>query len=78
MLGDLPAPFGDVNRISIRASLYKLGISLRETKNIRLFYLNPTLSRKDAGIYGAIVGNNVGVFQGSALSGLVYITYLGS
>ena len=57
-------------------SLYKLGPPGTMIKHIRQGHQNTILRCKDGGQYGHQVKNNVGVFQRSAPSALLFIIYL--
>ena len=72
----LSKAFDYVNRNTLRATLFKAGLPIRTIKNIQQGSQGAKLHCKDNGTYGEPVINNVGVFQGSALSALLFIIYL--
>ena len=74
---DLAKAFGCVNRRLLWATLYKKGIPITTINHIKQGHLNTTIRCKDNGKYGIPVKYNIGVFQWSALSALLFIIYLG-
>ena len=75
-LMDLTKAFDCVNRQLLWTTLYKTGIPVATIKHIKQGHQNTKLRCKDNGKYGNAVINNVGVFQGSSLSALLFIIYL--
>ena len=73
---DLTKAFGCVNRKILWTTLYKAGLPIQLIKHIRQGNQNTVLRCKDNRTYGAPIQNNVGVFQGSALSAILFIIYL--
>ena len=61
----------------MRTAIYKKGCPLENITHIRQGHQNATLCDKHQGTYGNPVRNNVGVFQGSAVSALLLIIYFG-
>ena len=76
VLMDLSKAFDCANRTLLWNAIYKKGLPIPMIQHIRQGHQNTTLRRKDNGEYGLPVKNNVGVFQGSALSALLFIIYL--
>ena len=74
---DLSKALGCVDRELLRTTLFRTGAPTNTIQHIRHGHQITTLRCKDNGKYGAQVKNNVGVFQGSALSALLFIIYLG-
>ena len=72
---DIAKAFDKVNRTLLWATLYKKGLPIDMITHIRRGHQNATLLPKTRGKYGATTENNVGVFQGSALSALLFIIY---
>ena len=72
----LSKAFDAINRTQLWATLYKKGLRLETIVQIRQGHQNTQLCAKNQGKYGPLAKNNVGVFQGSALSAPLYIIYL--
>ena len=73
---DLSKAFGAINRAQLWTTLYKKGIPLETIVHIRKGHRDAMLRAKHQGKYGDASKNNVGVFQGSAISALMSIIYL--
>jgi len=73
---DLSKAFDTVNRTVMWTTLYKKGIPIQTIQQIWRGRQNTQLMAKSHNQYGAKVENNVGVFQGSAMSALLFIIYL--
>jgi len=73
---DLSKAFDAINRTLLWTALYKKGIPLENTTQIRQGHKQTMLCAKHQGKYGKAQENNVGVFQGSAISALLFIIYL--
>ena len=76
VLMGLSKAFGSVNRRILWETLYKTGLPIPTIKHIMHGHQSTTPRCNDNGTYGTPVINNVGVFQGSALSALLFIIYL--
>jgi len=76
LLMDLTKAFDTVNRTLLWTALYRKGLPLKMIQNIRNGHQNTTLMAKDKNQYGGKIKNNIGVFQGSAISALLFIIYL--
>ena len=76
ILMDIAKAFGDVNRVLLWATLYKCGIPITAIQHIRGGLPKTILRHKENRTYGTPITNNVGVFQGSAISALLFIIYL--
>ena len=74
---DLSNAFDCVNRSTLWTTLYETGLPISTIQNIQQGRQGATLRCKDDGAYGAQINNSVGVFQGSALSALLFVIYLG-
>merc|ERR1712112_55555 len=68
--------FGTINRTQISASLYKKGLPLETSLQIRQCRKETALCAKHQGRYGRLQRGSVGVSQDSALSALLFIIYL--
>jgi len=68
--------FDTINRTQLWTTLYKKGLPLEMITMIRQGHQNTTLYAKHQGAYGKQVTNNVGVFQRSEISALLFIIYL--
>ena len=66
----------DVNQKLLWETLYKVGILLPLLEHIRNGRQNTRLRCKELAAIGEPVSNNVGVFQGAALSAPLFIIYL--
>merc|ERR1712105_7076 len=75
VLMDLTKAFGKVNRTILWTTLYKKGLPIDMITHIRRGHQNTQLLPKTKGKYGTATTNNVGVFQGSAISALLFIIY---
>ena len=76
ILMDLSKAFDTINRPLLWTALYKKGIPIEMIKQIWRGHQNTQLMAKTNNQYGPKVINNVGVFQGSAISALLFIIYL--
>jgi len=76
LLMDLSKAFDRINRTQLWATLYKKGLPEKTTLQIREGRKNTQLCTKYQGKYGELQENNIGVFQGSAISALLFIIYL--
>ena len=76
LLMGLPNAFDTINRTLLWATLYKKGLPIDMTLHIRRGHKQTKLMAKTQGQYGELVDNNAGVFQGSAISALLFIIYL--
>ena len=65
-----------INRTRLWTTLYKKGLPEEMIRHIRRGHRWTKLSPKYRGSYGESKGNNVGVFQGSSISALLFIIYL--
>ena len=72
---DLTKAFGKVNRTLLWTTLYKKGLPIEMINRIRRGHKNTTLAPKLKNKYGKATENNVGAFQGSAISALLFIIY---
>ena len=72
----LSKSFGCVNRLILWTTLYKLGLPIPVILHMENSYQNTTRRHKNNGVYGPPTPNNVGVFQGSALSATPFVIYL--
>ena len=70
---DLTKAFDKVNRTILWTTLYKKGLPIDMITHIRRGHQNTTLMPKTKGKYGEETTNNVGIFQGSAISALLFI-----
>ena len=77
ILMNLSKAFDCVNRTTLWTTLYKAGLPMQAIQNTQQGHQGAKLQRNDSGTYGAPEQNNVGVFQGSALSSILFIIYLG-
>ena len=76
LLMDLSEAFGTINRAKLWTTLYKNGLPLEMIITVRQGHQNTTLCAKNQGGYGKQIINNIGVFQGSAISALLFTIYL--
>ena len=76
LLMDLSKAFDTVNRTQLWTTLYKKGLPIELITHLRRGHQNTKLVAKLNGEYGKPQDNNVGVFQGSAVSALLFIIYL--
>ena len=76
LLMDLSKAFDTVNRPLMWTTLYRKGIPIDMIKQIWRGHQNTQLLSKSHNQYGPPVLNNIGVFQGSAISALLFIIYL--
>jgi len=72
----LAKAFDAISRTQLWTTLYKKGIPVENITQIRQGRLKTTLCGKHRGRYGEEQQNNVGVFQGSAISALMFIIYI--
>ena len=72
----LSKAFGTINRTLLWTTLYKKGLPEEMIRHIRRGHLGTKLAPKYKGRYGKSNTNNIGVFQGSAISALLFIIYL--
>jgi len=70
---DLSEAFDTINRTQLWTSLYKKGLPLENITQIRQGHQKTNLCAKHKGQYGPQIQNNVGAFQGSAISALLFI-----
>ena len=75
ILTGLTKAFGKVNRTLLWTTLYKKGLPWEMITHIRSGHQNTTLRPKIKNKYGNATQNNVGVFQWSAISALLFIIY---
>jgi len=75
LLMGLTKAFDKVNRTIMWTTLYKKGIPIEMITHIRRGHLDTMLLPKTKRIYGKPTENNIGVFQGSAISALLFIIY---
>ena len=73
---DLPKAFGAIYRTLLWATLYKKGIPGEMIKRIRRGHTGTKLAPKYKGRYGKLSGGDIGVFQGSEISALLFIIHL--
>ena len=73
---DLSKAFGAINRTLLWTTLYKKGIPEEMIKHIRRGHTGTKLAPKYKGKYGKLNESNIGVFQGSEISALLFIIYL--
>jgi len=76
VLLDLSKAFDTVNRELLWTALYRKGLPIGLIKTIKQGHENTKLKVKINGNLGGYVENNIGVFQGSPLSALLFIIYL--
>ena len=76
LLMDLSKAFDTINRTILWTTLYKKGIPEEMIRHIRRGHQGTTLAPKYKGKYGNTSDNNIGVFQGAAISPLMFIIYL--
>ena len=76
LLMDLTKAFDAVNRTILWNTLYKQGVPIQTILHIRRGSNRAILQAKHNKQYGQKVHNNIGVFQGSAISALLFIIYL--
>jgi len=76
ILMGLTKAFGTINRTQLWTTLYKKGLLLENITQIRTGRQQTMLRAKHQGTYGPRQLNNKGVFQGSAISALLFIIYL--
>ena len=72
VLMDLTKASGRVNRTILRATLYEIGLPGHMIAHIRRGHMNTQLPPKTKGKYGNATPSNVGVFQVSAVSALLF------
>ena len=75
VLMDLAKAFGKVNRKLLRATLYKKELPIEMITHIRRGHKNTALAPQLKNKYGKPTENNVGVYQGSAISAILFIIY---
>ena len=75
ILIDLTKAFDRINRTVLWTTTYESGLPIRFINDIRNGHQGNTLRPKVKGELGKKVGNNIGVFQGSPLSALLFIIY---
>lgn len=73
---DLSKAFDAINRTILWTKLYKKGIPEEMIRRIRRGHQGTTLAPKYKGKYGNASDNNIGVFQGAAISPLMFTVYL--
>ena len=71
-----PNAFGAINRTQHWEALYKKDVPIGNIIHIRQWTQNTKSCAKYRGEYGPVTQNNVGVFQGAALSAPMCIIYL--
>ena len=76
LLMDLSKAFDAINRTLLWTTLYKKGLPEETINHIRRGHTGTRLAPKYKGRYGKLNGNNIGVFQGSEISALLFIIYL--
>ena len=72
----LSKAFDTINRTLLWTTLYKKGIPGEMIRHIRRGHTGTRLAPKYKEKYGKLNGNNIGVFQRSAISALLFIIYL--
>ena len=77
LLMDLSRAFDTINRTIPWATWYKNGLPVEMILHIRRWHQNALLMTKTQGQYGPQVNSNIGVYQGSAISVLLFTIYLG-
>ena len=75
LLMDLPKAFGAINRTQLCTTLYKRTTPRKHHPNTK-GHQQTMLRAKHQGKYGQPQLNNKGVFQGSAISSLLFIIYI--
>jgi len=75
VLMDLAKAFGKVNRARLWTTLYKNGLPMEMIQRVRRGHQGTTILPKTKGKYGIGSPNNIGVFQGSAISALLFVIY---
>ena len=76
LIMDLSKAFDTINRTLLWTTLYQKGIPEETIRHIRRRHTVTKLAPKYKGKYGKINENNIGVFQGSSISALLFIIYL--
>ena len=76
LLMGLSKAFDTINRTLLWATLYKKGLPEETIRHIRSGHQGAKLASKYRGMYGEAKGENIGVFQGSAISAPILIIYL--
>ena len=76
VLLDLSKAFDTINRKLLWTALYRKGLPVQLIQTLRKGHENTKLRVKNCGNLGDHIKNNVGVFQGSPLSALLFIIYL--
>ena len=74
---DLSRAFDAIDRTILWAAIYKKGIPIEMILHIRRGRQKTKPTTKTHGQYGETMCNNVGLFQGSAISALLFIIYCG-
>ena len=77
LLMDLPEAFGTINRTLLWTTLYKNGVPGEMIRHISRGHRGARHAPKYRGRYGEANENNIGFLQGSAISALLFIIYLG-
>ena len=73
---DLSKAFDTINRTLLWATLYKKGLPAGTIRRIRRGHQWAKLAPKYRGSYGEANYNNIGAFQGYAISAILFIIYL--
>ena len=76
LLMGIPKAFGAINRTPLWEALYKKGAPEETIKHISRGHQGTRLSPKHNGKYGHPRGNDIGVFQGSAISAILFIMWM--
>ena len=76
LLMDLTKAFDTANRTMLWETLYTKGLTIDQILHKGRGHRKPQLMIERQFRYGPLVGNNIGVFRGSAISDVLFIIYL--